>query len=134
MATKPRSEWTAAYRRRVESAEQRGLSRQAARGHRPQEHRTRETRARETGRLTEAEKRWLKAQQRRINFAGSSEAGKQRWDAAVAAFTAMTPDERWAVRIQQLQRQKNRTYGAIYSPHYGDELSPLYLSSRSGLR
>jgi hypothetical protein len=38
MATKPRSEWTAAYRRRVERAEAAGKTRQAARGHVVREH------------------------------------------------------------------------------------------------
>lgn len=33
MASKPRSEWSDAYRKRIESAERRGLSRTAARGH-----------------------------------------------------------------------------------------------------
>ena len=33
MARKPRSEWSESYRRRVESAERRGLTRQQARGH-----------------------------------------------------------------------------------------------------
>lgn len=38
MARKPRSQWSPDYRRRVERAEALGLSRQAARGHRPREH------------------------------------------------------------------------------------------------
>lgn len=38
MARKPRSEWSPSYRRRIERAEARGLSRQAARGHKPREH------------------------------------------------------------------------------------------------
>jgi hypothetical protein len=41
MARKPRSQWSPAYRRRMESAEARGLTRQQARGHRPHEHVTR---------------------------------------------------------------------------------------------
>lgn len=35
MARKPREQWSAAYRKRIESAERRGLSRQEARGHKP---------------------------------------------------------------------------------------------------
>jgi hypothetical protein len=38
MASKPRSEWSAAYRKRIESGERRGMSRQAARGKPPSEH------------------------------------------------------------------------------------------------
>ena len=38
MATKPRSEWSAAYRRRIERAEAAGKSRQSARGHKSHEH------------------------------------------------------------------------------------------------
>jgi hypothetical protein len=33
VATKPRSEWSEAYRKRIESAERKGLTRQQARGH-----------------------------------------------------------------------------------------------------
>jgi hypothetical protein len=38
MATKPRSQWSPAYRARIERAEKRGLSRQQARGHVVKEH------------------------------------------------------------------------------------------------
>ena len=38
MARKPRSQWSPEYRRRMERGEARGLSRQAARGHRGGEH------------------------------------------------------------------------------------------------
>lgn len=38
MARKPRSQWSPAYRRRMESAERRGLVGPAKRGHRPHEH------------------------------------------------------------------------------------------------
>lgn len=38
MASKPRSEWSEAYRRRMESAERRGLTGAAKRGHKAHEH------------------------------------------------------------------------------------------------
>ena len=38
MARKPPDQLSAAYRRRIERAEARGVSRQAARGHKPREH------------------------------------------------------------------------------------------------
>ena len=38
MAVKPRSEWSEAYRKRIERAEARGVSRQQARGHKAHEH------------------------------------------------------------------------------------------------
>lgn len=123
-----------AYAKRVASGEARGLSKQRSRGHVEREHILRFQRDIESNRLTQAEKRWLKQQQARINYVGSSEAGKERWAAAVEVFTALTPEERWTVRVAQMQRQKNTNYATIYPPAYGDELSPMYLSSRSGLR
>ena len=44
MATKPRSQWSEAYRRRIERAEAAGKSRQAARGHVSREHVSRKAR------------------------------------------------------------------------------------------
>ena len=41
MAKKPRSQWTEAYRKRIERGEAKGLSRQAARGKKPQENKAR---------------------------------------------------------------------------------------------
>lgn len=134
MATKPRSEWSEAYRKRIESAERRGLTGPARRGHGPREHITRAERAREAGRLTEQEKAWLKRQQKRVGYDTASAAGKARWDAAVSAFRDLTPEERDEIREQQRQRQRNTSYASIYGPGYADELSPMYLSSRSGLR
>lgn len=134
MASKPRSQWSPAYRRRVESAERRGLTKQQARGHKPQEHITRAQRAREAGRLTESDKRWLKRQQNRIGYDRTSPEGRQRWAAAVKAFEALTPEERFNVKAMQKDREKNTYYADLYAPMYGAELTPLYLSSRSGLR
>lgn len=122
------------YARRIASAEARGRTKQQARGHVAQEHRVRAQRAAAAGRLTEADKRWLKAQQKRIGYDRTTEVGRQRWAAAVAAFEALTPDERWGVRVQQNQREKNTDFANIYAPFYGADLTPLYLSSRSGLR
>jgi hypothetical protein len=44
MARKPRSQWSPAYRRRVERAEAKGKSRQQARGHKRKEHAARKER------------------------------------------------------------------------------------------
>lgn len=125
---------TEAYAKRIASGEARGQTKQQSRGKPAQEHIRRRERDIAAGRLTQDDKRWIDGQKRRVNYSGASEAGKARMDAAIEAFKAMTPEERWSVRLAQMQRQKNRTYGTIYAPHYGDELSPLYLSSRSGLR
>lgn len=123
-----------AYSKRIASAEARGISKQRARGHVAREHVVRQQRAVSSGRLTETEKRWLKQQMTRINYTGASEAGKARWAEAVKAFTEMTPEERWQVRVAQQARQKNTGYASVYAPMYGDRLTPMYLSSRSGLR
>jgi hypothetical protein len=123
-----------AYAKRIASAEARGIPRQQARGHVEREHVVRAERARTAGKLTSAEKEWLKRQQARVGFDVASEAGKLRFEGAVKAFTAMTPAERDAVRAEQRQRQKSPSYASFYPPGYGYILSPLYLSSRSGLR
>ena len=123
-----------AYSKRIASGEARGISRQRTRGHVEREHVVRAQRAIAAGRLTESDKRWIAQQKARVNYAGASEAGKARFDAAVAEFTASSPEERWAVRVQQMQREKNVQYAIVYPPMYGDVLSPMYLSSRSGLR
>jgi hypothetical protein len=130
MPSKPRSEWSASYRRRVERGEARGLSKQAARGHKPEEHKTRESRAREQGRLTASDKAWLARQAARID----SSANPQRWEAAVAAFTALSPDERFEIREAQRRRERDRRFALLYGVYPVNELSPLLLSSRSGLR
>ena len=65
MATKPRSEWSASYRRRVERAEAAGKTRQAARGHRAAEHRTRRPRGALTTQQKERVKRFARAQAKR---------------------------------------------------------------------
>lgn len=75
MARKPLSALSPAYRRRIERAEAKGQSRQAARGHKPREHverkRREERRAADTGALTSAQKqtikRYLVAQARKSN-------------------------------------------------------------------
>lgn len=71
MAKKPRSQWSAAYRRRVERAERAGKSRQQARGHRPREHITRaQNKARKVKR--QVQRKLTKQQLRTIhNFARS---------------------------------------------------------------
>lgn len=65
MATKPRSEWSEAYRRRVERAEAAGKTRQAARGHRAAEHRTRKARGALTTVQKERVKRFARSQAER---------------------------------------------------------------------
>lgn len=134
MASKPRSQWSPAYRKRIESAERRGLEGTAKRGHKPAEHRTRAERARAEGRLTEADKRWLKRQQNRVKYDETNALGRERWANAVAQFAAMTPEERYKVRVFQRERERSINYASIYAPHPDNVLSPLYLSSRSGLR
>ncbi len=65
MATKPRNEWSAAYRRRVERAEAAGKTRQAARGHRAAEHRTRRPRGALTTQQKDRVKRFARSQAKR---------------------------------------------------------------------
>lgn len=125
---------TETYAKRVASAEARGKSKQQARGHVAQEHRVRAQRAQAAGRLTEADKRWLKAQQKRIGYDRTTEVGRQRWAAAMKAFEGLSPEERFNVKTMQKDREKDTQYAGIYAPMYGDDFTPLYLSSRSGLR
>ena len=75
MAKKPKSELSEAYRRRIERAEAKGLSRQAARGHKAGEHITRKEHRLKpqqtaSGQLTGTQKgqltRYAKEQARRI--------------------------------------------------------------------
>lgn len=123
-----------AYAKRQASSQARGKTRQQARGHKEHEHRTREQRAQAAGRLTEADKRWLKRQQNRIKVNESSALGRERWARAIAEFAAMSPDQRFEVRREQQERQRSMNYASMYPPHPDNVLSPLYLSSRSGLR
>ena len=60
MAQKPRSEWSEAYRRRVERAEAQGKTRQAARGHKAREHVARAQRSKQAGKLTSADRQLVK--------------------------------------------------------------------------
>lgn len=124
------------YQARIASylARHPGATRQEARGKPVHEHIVRAERARAAGKLTEADKRWLKQQQKRIGYERTSEAGRQRWAAAVKAFEALSPEERFNVKAQQQDREKNTFYADLYAPMYGADLTPLYLSSRSGLR
>lgn len=73
MARKPRSQWSAAYRRRVERAERAGKTRQQARGHRPREHVTRaQNKTRAVKRPTPRQRKLTKRQLKNIhNFARS---------------------------------------------------------------
>jgi hypothetical protein len=123
-----------AYSKRIASAEARGIPRQRGRGHVEKEHIERAQRDRDAGKLTSAEKEWLKRQAKRVGYDTANQDGRDRFDKAVAEFTAQTPLERDAVRAEQKQRQKSVSYASIYPPGYGMILSPLYLSSRSGLR
>ena len=70
MARKDPSQWTEAYRKRIERALAQGKSKQAARGHKAKEHVTRAERKRAAGKITEREKaiirRWAKNVHRRM--------------------------------------------------------------------
>lgn len=65
MASKPRSQWSAAYRRRIERAEAQGKTRQQARGHTAHEHIERAQKEREELGLSRAEiesiRRWVRS-------------------------------------------------------------------------
>jgi hypothetical protein len=62
---KPRKQWSAAYRKRIEHAEAKGLSRQAARGHRAKEHVTRKEMFGLSAAQSSAVGRFARAQARR---------------------------------------------------------------------
>jgi capsid protein len=73
MAQKPRSQWSEAYRKRIERAEARGLSRQQARGHKAKEHviRRQRERAREAAKadVTTEHKKAIRDYLRRLPYA-----------------------------------------------------------------
>lgn len=125
MATKPRSEWSAAYRRRIERGEARGFSKQRARGHGTprsisgiSEYRVRTERAIAAGRLTPSERAWLA----RRAIATSRVISRAHFQAFQDHYTARQRDQ-----IRELQASRHAAWRAAGSPwsteeiDYGDE-------------
>jgi hypothetical protein len=113
MASKPRSEWSDSYRRRVERAEAAGKSRQVARGHKAREHvdrRQREKSKAETeGVLTSAERAYA----RRIGREFGPRAGDDPDDAAgmAVAFMRRVGAAHFKLQVRR-QREAARRYRA----------------------
>lgn len=123
MARRPRSEWSDSYRRRVERAEAKGLSRQAARGHKTHEHKLRAERdkryATAFGALTSKDRAFVRAVMRRL-----CERGGQDPDEAIEegmAYAKATGIERFRIEVKR-QAEASRQYkkesrGGSYESH-----------------
>lgn len=72
MAVKPRSEWSTAYRHRVERNEAKGKTRQQSRGHKVLEHKSRKSRSELTTQQREYIKRFHRRQLKRLDHRDGS--------------------------------------------------------------
>ncbi len=132
MAQKPRSQWSDAYRRRIERAEAKGKSRQAARGHKVKEHVLRkehELREQaETGKPTSAQRsiirRWARKQASKDATADPSEMADAvvSWanEAGWEKFEKLRDTQK---SLAKEYRQSGQPYGQSHGMEFMDSLA-----------
>lgn len=124
MARKPRSEWSESYRKRIESAERRGLTRQQARGHGRDNARGGEARSRRDRRMQRL------AEQINLGQKRSPKHGPQVPDHQAVADLIMDIGPTRAMKYLEIQAKLQEAYRGYESQgtidDYLDDLHDLF--------